>query len=391
MIVWIQNPFDNLPIEGFRKQRYWLMAEAFVRAGHRVVLWTTDFNHTTKKKRVVKEELEAGFEVREVPTMPYRKNVGLERVKSHREYAKAWEKTVEAEAARPDLIVTSIPTISAAEAALRIGRRCGAKVIVDVMDAWPETFERLAPHGFRWLAKIALGGLRRRARRLYREADCVTGVCARYRELTGREDYHQTYHGIEIEPERRDLPHAEPPRKGVRIVYAGNLGLTYDLGTAIRGLKGANATLDIAGKGQGEEVWKALVGELGLDSRVRFHGYLDAETLKTLLTASDVGLVPMPADSFVGVPYKFADYAASGLAILSSLGGESEDLLRAYGCGEGYAAGDPRSFALALEKLSGRLAEAKNSSRKMAEDAFDAVKIYDEFVTSVPERCRGFA
>lgn len=25
MNVWIQNPFDNLPVEGYRKQRFWLM------------------------------------------------------------------------------------------------------------------------------------------------------------------------------------------------------------------------------------------------------------------------------------------------------------------------------------------------------------------------------
>lgn len=34
MTVWIVNPFDNLPVEGYRPQRYWLMARAFARAGH---------------------------------------------------------------------------------------------------------------------------------------------------------------------------------------------------------------------------------------------------------------------------------------------------------------------------------------------------------------------
>ena len=29
MVVWIQNPFDNLAGEGYRKQRYWMMAEAY--------------------------------------------------------------------------------------------------------------------------------------------------------------------------------------------------------------------------------------------------------------------------------------------------------------------------------------------------------------------------
>ena len=52
MVVWIQNPFDTLPGDGSRKMRYRLLAEAFVRAGHRVTLWTSDFSHATKRKRV---------------------------------------------------------------------------------------------------------------------------------------------------------------------------------------------------------------------------------------------------------------------------------------------------------------------------------------------------
>ena len=181
---------------------------------------------------------------------------------------------------------------------------------------------------------------------------------------------------------------ATAPRHGVRLAYVGNLGLTYDLGTAIRGMTGADATLDIAGKGQGEQIWKSLTRELGLEGQVRFHGYLGAEELRGLLAKCDVGLVPMPADSCVGVPYKFADYAAAGLAILSSLGGESTTLLRKYGCGEDYAAGDPQSFAAALERLGGRLDEAGRGSRTMAETEFDAVKAYDTYVARVQSLIR---
>ena len=32
MTVWIVNPFDNLPPEGYRPQRYWLMSRAFAEA-----------------------------------------------------------------------------------------------------------------------------------------------------------------------------------------------------------------------------------------------------------------------------------------------------------------------------------------------------------------------
>ena len=68
----------------------------------------------------------------------------------------------------------------------------GTKVVVDVQDAWPETFERLAPKGFRWLAHLLLTPWRMDARSMiYGKADLVTGVCDRYRELTGREDYYR--------------------------------------------------------------------------------------------------------------------------------------------------------------------------------------------------------
>ena len=197
MTVWIQNPFDNLPQEGFRKQRYWLMAEAFVRAGHDVVYWTSDFSHATKRRRVLSSGAASPrIELRMVPTLPYRRNVGLARIRSHRRYARDWQRLASG-AARPDVVVSSFPTISAAEAAVGIGRRAGAKVVVDVQDAWPETFERLAPRPLRWLARLLLLPLRLRAKRVFRSADIVTGVCDRYRALVGRDDYYRAYLGIE--------------------------------------------------------------------------------------------------------------------------------------------------------------------------------------------------
>ena len=197
MTVWSQNPFDNLPHEGFRKQRYWLMAEAFVRAGHRVVYWTSDFSHAAKRGRILSEDpSSAGIELRLVPTRPYHRNVGLARVRSHRDYAREWQRLC-ADAGRPDVVVSSFPTIAAAEAALRIGHRAGAKVVIDVQDAWPETFERLVPRPFRALACLVLLPLRSKARRIFREADVVTGVCDRYRDLVGRDDYYRAYLGIE--------------------------------------------------------------------------------------------------------------------------------------------------------------------------------------------------
>jgi len=54
MTVWINNPFDFLPGEGARPQRYGLLCRALAQAGHQVVWWTSDWNHMAKVRREVK-------------------------------------------------------------------------------------------------------------------------------------------------------------------------------------------------------------------------------------------------------------------------------------------------------------------------------------------------
>ena len=379
MTVWIQNPFDNLPSEGYRKQRYWMMCEAFVRAGHDVVFWTSSFSHAKKMTREEgKGKREKGIEVRFIPTLPYPKNVSLARIRSHRAYAREWLRLASLPSSLfplPSLIITSTPTLSAAAVALDLGRKYGAKVVVDVMDAWPETFERLAPKGLRWLAKPFLFGMHRTARRLYREADLVTGVCERYRELTGRSDYYLAYHGIEWKREEgrgkgEEEWAAEASRK-IRLVYAGNLGKTYDLATVVRTVEqNSDFELDVAG-----------FGNFHSDCpRVRFHGLLSEPDLQALLAQCDIGIVPMRADSWVGVPYKFCDYSKAGLAIVSSLGGESSALLEKYRCGVTYRAGDPSSLTAAIRKA---MTLRRGASRTMCADEFDATKIYDAYAARV--------
>ena len=373
MTVWIQNPFDNLPSEGYRKQRYWLMCEAFARAGWKVVFWTSDFSHAKKKSRSLE-----GLDVRLIPTLPYPKNVCLARVRSHRAYALEWMRLVRDLPNFPNipnipnLIISSSPTLSAAAAALTIGRALGSKVVVDVMDAWPETFERLAPKGFRWLSKSFLLGMYRTARRIYRKADLVTGVCERYRKLTGRNDYYLAYHGIDLglpSPVFRPRPHDTIQK--VRLVYAGNLGKTYDLATVVKAVEAnGDFELDVAG-----------FGEFKCDCpRVRFHGLLSEQDLQALLGQCDVGIVPMRPDSWVGVPYKFCDYSQAGLAIVSSLGGESSALLEKYRCGATYNAGDAASLVAAIRKV---MTLERGASRMMCAAEFDAVKIYDGYVERV--------
>ena len=391
MMVWIVNPFDNLPLEGYRPQRYWLLSQAFAAAGHDVVYWTSDFSHANKAPRVVDDPSKwpdgypslsnGAVTVKLVPTPPYAKNVSFARIRSHRALARNWLACAVCETRRPDLVIASLPPLRLPRVAKAYADSVGAKFVVDIMDDWPGTFYRLLPRGLRWMGPLFLSGARRTARYLYAHADLVTGCADRYGELAraaGARDFFRAYHGIDMDTACRPALHV-PAKGGLSLLYLGNLGRTYDLPTVLAAVERLpDVTLDVAGAGAQEGLLKAC-----RSARVRFHGYCGAEKMSALLAHADVGLVPMAPESCVGIPYKLADYARAGLAIASSLGGESGVLLARYGAGEAYADGDVGALVDAIGKLRGRLDEAKAASRRMAEAEFDACRIYADYVARV--------
>lgn len=412
MTVWIVNPFDNLQLEGYRPQRYWMMSRAFADAGHDVTLFTSDFNHTTKQKRVLGNgergigdgecripsdlaRVSENFSVRFIPTRPYFHNVSIARVVSHRKLASNWLACATKVEKKPDVVIASLPPIRLPLFAKAYADSVGAKFVVDIMDDWPGTFYRLLPRGLRWLGPLLFSGSRRNVRYLYAHADLVTGVADRYADLAlsaGAKRYLRFYHGIKLANSSLQLQLHTSTRS---LLYLGNFGRTYDLRTAIEAVAlDPQLTLDIAGKGEQEDALKEFAAEKGVTDRVRFHGYLNESALAELAATCSYGLIPMSDESCVGVPYKLADYARFGLHILSSLRGESAALLDKYHCGALYTHGDPRSLVEKVAKVGGGGQRNLNSTVPPVTchlppdfpsllSELDATRIYRDYVAEV--------
>ena len=401
MVVWINNPFDFLPGEGARLERYALLSQALARAGHDVVWWSSDWSHLEKIWRevpdeaAVREELGLGpkdgrVEIRLLHTRPYLKNVSLARVRSHAAYAREWVRATGG-LPRPDRILVSSPPLSLYRAARALAGG-SVPVWLDVQDLWPEAFKLALPRGLRWTGRFLFVHWRRMAREAYRTADAVSVVSERYRAITGRGD--AAYFPLGIR-----LPEARPLKTGatLSLCYIGNLGWAYRLEACIEAVrflaaKGLDVELQVAGEGPQRLLFEHAQWE-GVP--VRFCGLLDAEEYDALLRRCDVGLVPMVSETGVGIPNKVCDYAAYGLAIVSGLGGESRQLIESYGAGLFYQAEQARSLARAIETLAGDragLAAMRRASRRMAEERFDAGRIYAAFarqiVASLPGRAR---
>ena len=94
-----------------------------------------------------------------------------------------------------------------------------------------------------------------------------------------------------------------------------------------------------------------------------------------------MGLVGPRAESRVGVPQAACDYAAAGLAIVSSLPGELADLLERHHAGV-HAAPDAASLADAIAALAAdrrRLSGLREGARRLAAAAFDRETTYARF------------
>lgn len=370
MTVWIINPFDNLPTEGYRPQRYWLMAEAFAAAGHDVVLWTQDWSHAKKSRRTA-DPSGTSFTLKYVHVPGYERNICLKRIWSHWVFAKTWAAEAGQMESKPQLTVVSSPPLFIGREVRRFCKRMKSSYVVDIMDAWPETFERVVPRwSLYWMRMIASGN--------YRFADGITAVTKSYLDLARRYGAEcpmlLCYHGIHL-PQR-----PVERRKGrasaglpVKLVYIGNMSLSYDLATVVDSVKADEGlSLDLAGSGPDEPSLRQRAEGC---SRIRFHGYLGGDELRALLGRADVGVVPMFDESCVGVPYKLADYAAAGLPVASSLHGETAELLASHNAGVTYRAGDVAGFADAVRRASGI-----DCSGMSLAHLFDSSSLYREYV-----------
>ena len=415
LTVWLVNPFDDIPGEDLPPLRYWTLARMLAGRGHDVTWWSSTWSHRRKAARTVPLGIreDEGFSVRLVATPPYAKNVSLARLRSHREFGRNFERLANEAIAsgqleRPDIILASLPPLESPEAAVRLARRLDATIVVDLMDVWPETFERLIPGPTfirKPLTSLFFGGMHRRRRELLAAADGVSAATHSYAETVLRDTSadvprHVCYVGAylqEFAAPPRAIDPVPPPGGSVaspsvtfepiQCVYTGSLGTGQDLdalGAAARALSGAGtrAVLHVAGTGPLEPMLRAAAASLRGSCELRIHGLLPRADYVKLLGECDVGLVLVKPESLVAVPYKACDYAAAGLAIVNSLPGELAGLIATHDAGVPYVAGDGGSLARAISNLAAdrrRLLALRAGARRLASAAFDRERTYAAF------------
>lgn len=395
------TPFTVLPGEkGFHRLTY--IAEKLGRRGHQVTLVTSSFQHYDKafrdKTDVASRSLEIPYNIVLLDELGYTKNIGLDRIRSHRHLSKQLHHYLENFKEKPDVIYCTYPPMDATSVVGKYANRNEIPFIIDVIDIWPESIKNVFPLPDKMVDAI-LYPLTVYANNIYNMADYVVAVSQSYVNRVEKVNkqarrYAPIFLGADLGFFDQCKQHTvkKDPNE-FWITYIGMLGHSYDIETVIRSVallkkEGMNnIVFKVAGTGPLQEKFEELAKKL--NAPVHFTGHLTYEEMVPILAQSDIAANAIVKGAQQSITNKIGDFVSAGLPILnSSLNEEFIEIVKNYKIGFNYSPGDYRHLAELIKFMYGdeKLRnEMGNNSRKLAEERFDRRNTYNEIYQMIEE------
>lgn len=373
--------------------RFNYLAAKLTECGNEVHFFTTDFSHVKKEKRIT-TGLNVPYYVHFLHEKGYQRNVSIQRLTSHHEFAKNLEISL-ASMERPDVVYLAVPSIDAAYITAKYCVKNKIPYLVDIQDLWPEAFQLVLKH-----MDFLFTGMRKKVDYVYKNANKVVAVSETYADRADlvREDAKNTfcvYLGTDLEVfDNYPIHPVEKKENEVWIIYIGTLGSSYNINIVIdavrllyeSGLRGFSFQVF----GDGPKMEEFQVRAEGLP--VHFWGRLLYSDLIGYAKNGDIAVNPIVKGAAQSIINKHADYAAAGLPVVNTQEcQEYRNLLESYGCGINCEVESVEQVAKALQELienpEKRMQMGANS-RRMAAERFDRRNTYQQIVRAVEDLAR---
>lgn len=396
-LLWVFQTGEPLPIDegGTRAMRAMSLTDALLEMGHRVILWSADFNHSQHQHRFdtrTRIRVSDRLEVRLLASPGYEDNLGLGRVWDHFQLAMDLRRVLKHERP-PDAAFVGFPPIEPASYMAEWLSRRDVPFMVDVKDAWPDIFARALPERVRLLGQGALAPHYWMTRRCLRQATALCSISDDFLSWSARRA------GRCQSPQDVVAPLTAPPPAGVeisredhdywdghgvlddgsfRVSFVGTLHSSYDWAPVAEAARRTGIQVVIGGDGsQGAHV-RSLMG--GMDNVV-MPGWLTAGQAAALALRSSLALAPIAPhpDYVMSVPNKFYDAWAKGLPMVTGLPGTAARVIRTNGVGVVYGEDSGESLGDALLRLRSDPSGVREMSRRaraLYEGEFNHAQVY---------------
>ena len=379
------------PLDGTFNSRFLYLGDMLAKE-HEVEIVTSDFDHGAKA--YFDYEIEKhDFKITMLHEGAYPTNVCLQRFYGHYVWGRNVRKYL-AGRKKPDVIFCAIPTLKASYEAAKYCEKNGVRFVIDIQDLWPEAFQMV--FNVPVLSQIIFAPFNFLANGIYKRADGICGVSDTYCERalnvnkkckkgttvflgTELDTFDQYAAGTPIIPDKEGE---------VRLAYCGTLGASYDLTCvidAIEKLGDPNLHFVVMGDGPKKEEFETRAKEKKINAT--FTGRLQYEAMCCLLSHCDITINPIMHLAAQSIINKHADYAASGLPVISTQESEEyrklvEDYDMGFNCENGNIGELANKLRTLIKDPQLRKRMGKNA-RKCASEKFDRKRTYKHLIKEI--------
>lgn len=379
------------------------LTDELVRRGHEVTIWSSNFDHFSKKHRfsgMTTLKIDEKLTLKLIHSRGYKSHAGIGRIIDHFQMAINLRQMLKKESA-PDLAFIGFPPIETAWVMASWMNKLKIPTILDVKDIWPEIFLKPFPMVLRPLARIVLSPFFVARNITFRRVSTFSSVTEEFLDwclsLAGRKRNEEDavnfltarpliFTEIELENSSNELDSLEIFDDGrIRGSFIGTLNSAFNFDLIIEAARRFDIQFVIAGDGPLFKNLKEL--SVGIPN-LSLIGWINTAQAHELSRRSTFVFAPyLPSADFnIHIPNKFFDAMYHGKPILTSIEGVSRSLVMAEDIGFIYDFNNLESLKISLDMIQGQADSIKrksNNARKLYDDNFSFESVYGELASNI--------
>ena len=405
MKIWILQTGEPLHIDksGLRPMRAMNLSNALIKKGHDVVLWSSDFDHFSKKHRFggAKEiEYSTRLKIKLVPSWGYNSHISIARLLDHMVLAYNLNKELKTQNV-PEVAFIGYPPIETAWVLARWLKKNNVPFLVDIKDAWPDIFIAAMPRPLKKLARVMFAPQFMMMRKVLNWSTGISAPSQRYLSWclsrSGRQQKKQDrvtpitapntiFNKVELQKAEVFLDGLNIKNDGTfRVCFIGTLNSNYDFKPVIEAALRLPIQFVIAGEGP---IYRNLIEVCGEIKNIKLVGWVDSVTSDRIYDRSNLAIAPYK-DTFdfqLNITNKFYDAMLHGKPMITSLTGAAEDLLKNYKMGIQYNRNDVSDLTRVLSTLLNNSSLIRNLSENAINtytNIYSSEIVYSELVSDL--------
>ena len=303
------------------EERMKLVIQSLKLEGFEVVSYTSNFSHIRKEYR---NNIPEGMIA--LKANAYKKNLSASRLYSHNKFAKDVFKRVRGD--KPDLLYVIAPANSLISEAYRYKKETGVKLIIDIIDMWPESL----PVSSKIKSLLPFKLWKNYRSKFINCADRLITECGLYHEIL-KNEYQGEISTLYWARNQKPVYYDTDLGDTLSLLYIGSINniINTDLMVKLIENYGKQVTMHIIGDGENKE---EMIDKLNKVCEVIYHGPVyDIEKKKEIFSKCHAGLNLYKNDLYIGLTVKSIDYFNFGLPVINNIIGDTSEFVRKYNVG----------------------------------------------------------